>query len=379
MFALLLQNLHAQNICVGLSEWLSFLKGVQMGLAIDLSSLHGLGRTVLCTSEAQFDGYDIAFQATFDGVELPPDIAEELLNWLNDPVNQSAMPPRDPMDMADLWKEFFERLKEQKERHDGGSKWIGTGGVSPFGNGGKASQGIRVGGSGRNRSAMAILGERRWQTYRTDQRLEQRDFQMSLRALRKLSREGIWEVDIDESIKKTCDNGGEIDLAFLRKKQNRVHLVLIMDTGGSMDPHTQMVERLFTAASEMKGFKSFSSWHFHNVPYGNLYRGEYMTERMSIDTLLSEWTSEHRLVWVGDASMAPYELFNTYFRNGLSGLGWLKRIKRRCPAAIWLNPDNKRHWEHPTVRAIGHVYPMFPLTLDGLNAGIKQLKKGRNQ
>ncbi|MGC6508789.1 MAG: VWA domain-containing protein [Myxococcota bacterium] len=377
MFGLLLRNLRGQGVSVGLSEWLTFLKAVKLGLASNISSLHALGRTIMCTSEAQFDSYDVAFEATFEGVELPPDLSAALMDWLNDPVPDQPQDDPNSMSIDEMWKEFYERLKKQEERHDGGARWIGTGGKSPFGNHGAAKQGIRVGGAGRNRSALAIVGERRWRTYRTDRRLEQRDFQMALKALRKLAREGQYELDVDDSIKKTSDNGGEIELSYRRKRQNRVHLVLIMDTGGSMDPHTQLVERLFTAASELKGFKSFAAWQFHNVPYGKLYKGEYMTQGVAIEQLLMDWTPEHRLVWVGDASMASYELFNSYHRNSLSGLGWLQRIRRSCPASVWLNPDPQQYWNHPTVRAIGAVYPMYPLTLDGLHGAVKRLKKGR--
>jgi hypothetical protein len=159
-----------------------------------------------------------------------------------------------------------------------------------------------------------------------------------------------------------------------------------MDAGGSMAPHARVVEKLFAAAKDLDGFKSFQALYFHNAPYGWLYTDFETMERASIDDLLRDWTPQHRLIFVGDASMAPYELFQTHGgygggygtrrRGGLSGLDWLQRIRRRCPSSIWLNPDPERWWNHPTVRAIGAVYPMYPMSLDGLRSGIKKLKRG---
>lgn len=378
MFFLLFHNLRSQGINVGLSEWLLFLEGLKKELAICLRDLYGLGRTILCTSEAQYDSYDVAFTATFDGVELPEKISDQLLAWLREHIETELgelVVPNIPIDK--LWEEFYKRLQEQQEQHDGGDRWIGTGGKSPFGHSGRASHGIRVGGSSRNRSAVALAEERRWATYRTDTYLQTRDFQVALKALRKLTPEGEWELDVDRSIRKTVDNGGEIELEFRRNKINRVRLVLLMDSGGSMEPHAQLVERLFTAATDTKGFKSFEAWHFHNVPYGWLFRDlDSRYERVQIDNLLMDWTPQHRLVWVGDASMAPYELFTPTWKDGMSGLNWLEKIRRKCGYSIWLNPDPQRYWRHPTVEAIGDVYPMFPLTVEGIRRGIKKLKKG---
>ena len=140
-----------------------------------------------------------------------------------------------------------------------------------------------------------------------------------------------------------------------------------------MEPHARLVEQLFKAAEELKGFRSFEAWHFHNVPYGFLYKDYYSNERSSITELLSQWTPQHRLVWVGDASMAPYELFSPTWRDSRCGLDWLKLIHRTCPYSIWLNPDPERYWDHPTVNAISLIYPMFPLTVDGVRSGVRKL------
>lgn len=380
MFDLLLLNLRSQGLKVGLGEWLAFLSGVERGLVVDLEGLYGFGRAVLCQSEAHYDLWDLAFHATFEGVQLPPSLKDELLAWIAEAAPWEGETKEVDMDPEDLRRELLKRLAEQKERHDGGNYWIGTKGTSPFGSGGKAEMGIRIGPGG-GRSAVEVAGERRWRNHRVDQTLEVRDFKVALRALRSLVREGPEELDLDSTIRKTADNAGDIDLVFRRQRQNRVHLVLIMDTGGSMDPHTRLVSRLFTAAQELEGFKTFESYFFHNVPYGWLYENYETRERRRIEELLGEWTPAHRIVWVGDASMAPWELFSAGYydwtgRGGTtaSGLEWLQRIHERCPASVWINPDPKRYWNHPTVSAIGSVYPMFPLTVEGLRDAVRRLR-----
>lgn len=387
MFDLLLLNLRAQGIQVGLSEWMVFLDGLRKGLARTLEELYRYGRAVLVHTEAHYDQWDVAFHATFAGVELPPDLSEALQQWLRDALAEGRPEPgeRVPVELTpdQLREELYKRLREQQERHDGGSKWVGTGGTSPFGSMGRADGGIRVG-EGGGRSAVQVAGDRRWADYRTDQRLQTRDLQVALRALRKLVREGRWELDVDETIDRTAHNAGDIELVERRERQNRVHVVLIMDTGGSMSPHARLVEQLFTAASEIKTFKTFTSWQFHNAPYGWLYKDYATWDRTPIADLLREWTPEHRLVWVGDASMAPYELFQPWGsgawdgsgRSSLSGLEWLHMIRRRCPASVWLNPDPVRYWRHPTVEAIAATFPMFPLTMGGVRDAVKRLRVG---
>jgi uncharacterized protein len=380
MFALLLFNLRGQGVKVGMGEWLAFLRGVEQGLVADLSGLYQFGRAVMVHSEAQFDAWDLAFQATFEGVELPPALSQQLQDWLREARELTAESKPVDMDPEALRQLFLQRLKEQKERHDGGNRFIGTGGTSPFGREGAAPGGVQVGGGG-GRSATMVAGERRWTDYRVDRTLDQRDFQVALRALRNLAREGEMELDIDQSIDRTCHNGGEIELSFDRRPENRVHVVLIMDTGGSMSPHTRLVTQLFTAAKEMKGFKSVSAYYFHNAPYGWLYTSFESYQRKPIHELMREWTPRHRVIWVGDASMADYELFTAFGgdpwsgrTSGMSGLDWLRMMQRHNPASIWLNPDPERWWDHPTVNAIRSVFPMYPLTLAGLRDGIRKLR-----
>ncbi len=386
MFDLRLLNLRRQGLKVGIGEWLTFLSGLQQGLAGNLDELYRFGRAVLTHTETQFDAWDVAFTATFEGVQLDPVLSEQLADWLQEAVEGNAPFVEHDLDPEELRRQFEERLKEQQERHDGGSRWVGTGGNSPFGRQGNASNGVQVGGGG-NRSALRVAGERNWADYRADRAFSSRDFAVALRTLRNLAREGPEELDLDDTIDRTAKNAGDIDLSFRRARQNRVHLRLILDTGGSMTPHARLVEALFKAAQEEKGFKSFEALQFHNAPYGWLYRSYARNERVSIDELLRDWTPRHRLVFVGDASMAPYELFDPQ-GNGwgfatnnrgprMSGLAWLQLLKGRCPAAVWLNPDPIRWWDHPTVRAIGGVFPMYPLSVSGLEDAVRTLRRAR--
>jgi uncharacterized protein with von Willebrand factor type A (vWA) domain len=273
-------------------------------------------------------------------------------------------------------KELERRLAEQKERHDGGGHWVGTGGSSPFGNSGRADNGIRIGGEGGGRGAVQVAGERRWAGYRTDVQLDVRDFKVALAMLRKFGREGQEKLNLDGTIDRTAKNAGEIEIDMQKERVNRVKLVLMMDTGGSMEPNAALVSRLFTAAKALKTFKTFEAWHFHNCPYGWLYKDYRTFERMPTAQVLEKLTPQHRVVWVGDASMAPWELFQGggWGETGPTGMQWLQRFAQRCPSSIWLNPDPVRYWDHPTVRAIGATIPMFPLTVEGLRHGMQKLR-----
>jgi uncharacterized protein with von Willebrand factor type A (vWA) domain len=372
----LLWNLRSQGLKVGVGEWLALLDGLEKGLAEDLDGLYYLARAVLVHKESDYDTFDVAFTATFKGVELPPRLHDALLDWLKEAKDApEGKVPLGYENWEQLREEFEKRLREQKERHDGGNRWIGTGGSSPFGNSGNAEAGIRVGGGGGGRSAIQVAGERRWGEYRTDMTLEVRDFKVALNMLRRLAREGREEIDVDGTIGRTAKNAGEIELAWRKERVNRVHLLLLMDVGGSMEPYAALVSRLFTAATELKTFKTFQALHFHNCPYKYLYKSYATFERVPTAEVLSKLTPQHRVIWVGDASMAPWELFSTGFGDpGPAGLDWIRSFKQRAPASIWLNPDPPKFWDHPTVRAIGNTVPMFHLSVDGMRNAIRKLR-----
>lgn len=380
MFTTLLMMARAKGLPIGLREWLTLLSMLSAGQIVDLGRLHRLGRAVLCRTEADFDAWDVAFAETFEGVGVPEDLKERLEAWLRDARSTEEALVASPFDTDDeLWREFLQRMNEQSEAHHGGSRWIGTGGRSPFGHSGNAATGIRVGGAGRNRGAIAVAGERAWRGYRTDRTLQTRDLSVALKALRKLHREGRSELDLDGTIDATAKNAGDLELVERPERQNRIRVVLVMDSGGSMDPHTERVEALFTAASQARHLRSLETWLFHNCPYSRLQPSDGGA-MVPTTEVLAQLTPQHRLVFVGDASMAPYELFSASgwglgHEGQMTGIDWLRRFRARCPSAVWLNPDPRRWWDHPTVRAIGGLFEMHELTIDGLRDAIRTLRR----
>ncbi len=370
---------------MGANEWLAFHDALGKDLIRDLDDLYGVGRALLVHSEGGFDPYDLAFAETFQGAEIQ-EIADAVKAWLASPVDPAGLSPEafeqlTGMSLEELRRKFQETLREQKERHDRGNRWVGTGGTSPYGNSGRNPAGIRVGAGG-GRSAVQVAEERRYRNYRTDVTIDVRQFKTALRALRSLGREGEEVLDLDETIAETGRQGGEIELVFNPDRKNTVRLVLLMDAGGSMAPYARLVDRLFTAASEASHWKSFDHYFFHNVPYGRLYTDMERLEAVPTEEVLRNHPKDVKVVFVGDACMAPWELtavggaIGLWDHNAASGLDWVQRFRRRFAHTIWLNPEPQRFWRHPTIEAIGNVLPMFPLSLDGLRAGIKKLKRG---
>ncbi len=386
MFVDFLFALRRQEVPVGTQEWLAFHQALKKGLIDDMESLYGLGRSILVHSEGHFDAYDLAFLEVFEGVEAP-DLKEALLQWLQNPVDMGALGPgafekMTGMSLEELQRRFEELLKEQTERHDGGSKWIGTGGTSPFGHSGFHPQGIRVGGSGGRRSAVQVAGERRYQDFRSDATLDVRQFKQALRALRHLGKEGPEVLDLDETIETTCRQGGEIELVFGKDRRNTVRLVLLMDAGGSMTPYARLVDRLFTAASEMGHWRSFDHYFFHNVVYSRIYTSIERLAAGPTEELFHKHPADAKIVFVGDACMAPWELvaaggaLGLWDHNRRSGLDWLRRFQQRFESVVWLNPEPARYWNHETISTIGRLIPMFPLSVDGLRDAVQHLRKG---
>jgi len=382
LFLDFLLALRDEGVPVGLSEWLAFLRALRKGLATDLDALYGVGRAVLCRTEADYDAYDLAFARVFEGMVLPEDVRGQLMQWLSEAFEgpEGTLDPKQYADLDELIADFLERLRTQTERHDRGNTWIGTRGTSAFGHSGQAPAGIRVGGEGGGGRAIRVAGERKWKNYRSDRELDIRQLQVALRMLRSLAREGAFELDLDETIDATARNAGDIELVETRTRENRLRVVLLMDAGGSMAPHAEKVERLFSAMKRVKTFRSLDVWYFHNCPYGYLYRDYQELDRVPTQEVLAGLTPRHRLIFVGDASMAPPELFSAWGWSGTqapSGLDWLRRFRQACPGAVWLNPDPPRWWNHPTVSAIGKLFPMFELTVEGLEGAVRKLRQAR--
>ncbi|MBI4567874.1 MAG: VWA domain-containing protein [Planctomycetes bacterium] len=391
MFLDFFYTLRRHGVRVSPTEWLALQDALSRGLGTaSLAHFYQLTRALLVKSEALFDHFDLAFAEHFEGVEAPAEIKEQFWEWLQDPANLIRLLDLDHERLRRLFpdqvdfdrlRELFEkRLKEQTERHDGGDRWVGTRGRSPFGAYGEHPAGIRVGGQSMSRSAVKVAAERRFRNYRADITLDTRQIRLALRALRNLAREGEEELDLPGTIDGTCRNGGEIDIRFERSRRNTVKLLLLMDAGGSMTPHTRLVSLLFSAAHSSRHFKSFQHFYFHNCVYDHVYPDIERGQRVRTADLLRNNDRDVKLALVGDACMAHTELTSPggaidYWENNRTpGIEWLKRLRRHFECAAWINPDPARYWDHYTVAAIGNVFPMFELTLEGIDAAVRALK-----
>jgi uncharacterized protein with von Willebrand factor type A (vWA) domain len=389
LFAELFFGLRQAGLKIGLGEWMALLETLKAGLVKpDLSDFYHVARAVLIKNESHYDLWDQVFMSVFGGLESVRPSIERFLDWLKQPQALGQLTPEQLAALAELpldrLRELFEqRLRAQKERHDGGNRWIGTGGTSPFGNGGAHPGGVRVGGSGGNRSAVQIAGERRFRDYRDDLILDDRSIAVALKRLRRLGRTGVEpELDVDESIDQTCRNAGELVLEFRPPRRNQARVLLLMDTGGSMDPYAELVEKLFSTASQLNHWKQFNAYSFHNCVYEKLYTRIAEEKGVATAEVLQSYVPETALIMVGDAYMAPSELVQRYgaidydYQNLTPGIVWLHRLRTRFSHAVWLNPLREAHWPMGfTIRTIGNLFPMFPLTLAGLERAVDYLLK----
>lgn len=404
MFFDFFYELRKQRIPVSTGEYLDLmhaLRGYSLrDIPVTPERFYLISRATLVKDVRFYDAFDLVFARLFSkqiGTGDNP-FRQAIEHWLQRSAELTECPGQAPhLSPDELWKQLEERLKEQKERHDGGNKWIGTKCKSPFGHSGVNPAGVRIGGDERlpgNRSAIDTLGERRYREYRDDERLSVRQFQIALRRLRDLRREGRPQFSIPESVRRTADNAGVPEAVFVKSRKNRLRLLLLMDVGGSMSPHATLVSRLFSAASKTNHFGHFKHYYFHNVVYDYLFEDAGFSKMISIDEFCRKYDDETRLLYVGDACMSPYELFDKrhaffeyYYRSGqtdeetlrqkqqdvLNGYERLRFLLARFPHTAWLNPDPPHTWHHETVQAIGDLIPMFPLTLDGLRRAVQSL------
>jgi uncharacterized protein len=393
MFLPFLYELRRRGVPVGTQEALALAGALKAGLHdSSLDGFYHVARALLVHSEGHLDAFDQAFLAHFQGVESAGlELTRELLDWLKDARERRELSPEEQallnsLDAAALEKLFQERLKEQRERHDGGNRWIGTGGSSPFGTGGHAQAGIRVGGTGgRQGSALFSAGARKYQGYRDDLVLDTRQMEVALRKLRAFAREGQPdELDVEETIRATAGNAGELEVVTRAPRRPNTRVVLLMDVGGSMDPYAALVGRLFSAAGRATHFKELRTYYFHNCVYGRLYATPQLTGGTTVPELIAQVGKHHKLVLVGDAFMAPYELGiradaqGRYSPDGLEGLVWLMQLAQHFERSAWLNPEPPRQWLNSTISTIARVFPMFPLTVDGLGEAVGHLTRGRS-
>ncbi len=393
MFLEFFKILRLHGLKISLDEWLVLVEALDKGMAENsLVEFYYLCRNILVKSETEYDKFDMAFAEYFRGIESVDELPEELKQWLSQGELERLLEDMPEWakeyDLETLRQMFRERLQEQTEKHDGGNYWVGTGGTSPFGHGGYNPAGIRVGGTGRHQSAIQIAGERNFRDFRQDNELDTRQFQMAFRKLRQFSSRvdtAKTELDIDATIDATCDNAGLLKLVYEKPRKNTVKLLLLMDSDGSMRSYSRLCSQLFQAVNQSTHLKDLKIFYFHNCIYDYLYTDPYIIDGRWIET---EWVfknlgSDYKVIIVGDAAMSSYELtarggnINWYAWNKEPGIDWLKRFKRFYDKVIWLNPIKESRWTHAwgarTISMIRDIFPMFELTLNGLDKGIHKL------
>jgi len=397
MFTRFFYLLRARGLKVTMKEWETLLQGLEMNLHhSSLMGFYTLARAVLVHRESDYDRFDQCFLEYFKGVKHYEELPKELEDWLNSPIEGLQVDPsllnQIELDIETIREMFEQRLKEQKERHDGGSHWVGTGGTSAFGNSGFHPGGIRVGGEGRHRTALQVAGERNFRDFRDDQVLHTRQFQMAFRRLRQFSalEDGPKdELQLEETIKKTGDNAGRLKLVFDRPRRNTVKLLLLFDSGGSMWSHTKLCSALFQAVSKESKFKDLRIYYFHNCFYDNLYTAPSCSHATAVDSewVLNNLKQDYKVIVVGDAAMAPYELMSPggcsdyYTYNAEPGIVWIDRFRDRYDRMIWLNPTSEEYWEKgygsETVKIIKKHVPMYHLSVRGLEQGLRELLRAK--
>ncbi len=399
MFIQFFYLLRQRGLKISLNEWMALMDALEKGLGqSSLSAFYYLCRAVLIKSESEYDKFDLAFAEFFKGIKTPEEIPEEVWEWLDNAFEipseafERAVGNLPMYDFEELQKMLEDRLQNQKEEHHGGSQWIGTGGTSPFGHGGYNPAGIRIGGESRHRSAVQVAGERNFRDFREDNKLDIRNFQMAFRKLRQFSSKNDGpktEFNIDETIKETCNNAGNLKLVFERPRKNTVKVLLLFDSAGSMAVYSRMCSQLFQAAHQSNHFKSLKVFYFHNCFYQCLFTEPSCNKRTVIDTnwVLRNLDSEYKVIIVGDGTMAPSELLHpggASYRslyNPEAGITWMKRVRDRYKHIVWLNPLKARTWEYvygnQTLSLIRQLFPMYELTLEGLDSGIKKLLVNR--
>ncbi|PRQ04666.1 VWA domain containing CoxE-like protein [Enhygromyxa salina] len=380
-------KLRARGLKVSAHNWLALLDAIARGLhGSTLDGFYTVARCILVNDEGDYDGFDLAFAETFRGVVADLEhMVSQLDEWLRDPKQLMHLDPAmleqlEQIGLEELRRQLLERLAEQKERHEGGNRWVGTGGTSPFGQGGMHPSGVRMGGRGGGRSALAVADARRFRELRKDLVIDTRQMGMALRRLRRLERKGgLEELDIDGTVDETARNCGDLEIVMRPPRKNDVRMLLLLDVGGSMDPHAELVSRLFSAAHQHGGFKELESYYFHNCVYSRVYEDAAFTKPVTIDSLLRRTDSNWYLVLVGDAWMHPGELMMTSssfwsLEAAPSGLRCLAKLADHFPKSAWINPEPPRLWEAPTISEIRRLFEMVPLTLDGLGDLVENMR-----
>ncbi len=399
MFTDFLYVLREKGLNVSLTEWITFMEALDKGLAYSsLEGLYNLGRMILVKTESDYDKFDMAFMEYFKNVhidmEMPPEIIMKFLDkgeMDTSKLNADIYSYIQKRDMAETKRMYRERVTEQNQEHNGGNYWIGTSGGSAFGHSGRNPGGLRIGGHPGQQSAFQVMGERKYQDFRHDKTLDIRQFQMAFRRLRQFSAKldvAKTELDLDKTIDSTCNNGGYLKLEFDKPRKNSVKLLLLFDCGGTMMPFSELCNDLFQAVHKANHFKDVKTYYFHNCIYSKVYKDAEceMGNWVDLDYLFRHTDKDYKVIIVGDAQMAPEELFdvNGNYRgpnDGRSGYEWNKLLRDKYKKAIWLNPRfhgklNDLAWME-SERTLAEIYDMYPLTIDGLKAGITKLMAPR--
>ena len=382
-------HLKASKLPVSTKEFLVLLEALQEHVVEhSLDDFYVLARATLIKDETHFDKFDRAFGEYFKGVEALPGMDVPIPeDWLRDAVKKHLSDAEraklEKYGWDKLMETLKERLAEQKERHSGGNKWIGTGGTSPFGHGGTHPEGIRFGGKSEHRSAVKVWAKREFRNLDDDIELGTRNIKIALRRLRHFARQGAAdELDLAGTIAGTARNAGWLDLHMRPERHNAVKVLLFLDIGGSMDDHIRVCEELFSACRSE--FKHLEHYYFHNCVYEYVWKDNARrhNNRIPLHDLLHKYGNDYKLIFVGDATMSPYEILqpggSIEYNNSEPGATWLRRLNDTWPHAVWLNPEPEQSWPYrQTISMIHNLMGgrMFPLTLDGLARGMRLLSK----
>nr|WP_315482084.1 hypothetical protein [uncultured Undibacterium sp.] len=377
------------KIPVSIKEFLTLLEAMQKGVVgTSVDEFYFLSRTILVKDEANYDKFDRAFGLYFKGIntifEKHPEIP---LDWLKKrrgrELTDEQRAALEKFGYDKLMDRLKQLLEEQKERHEGGNRWIGTGGTSPFGNGGDNPEGIRIGGKSERRSAVKVWEARAFKDYDTERELGTRNIKVALRRLRRFARQGAEEeLALDETIKATANNAGYLDIKMQAERKNNIKVLMLFDVGGTMDDHIAQIEELFSAAKTE--FKNMEFYYFHNCVYDYLWKNNHRrhSEKFATWDVLRKYTPDTKLIFVGDATMSPYEILqpggSVEYNNEEAGATWIQRFTSHFPKYLWLNPEPEGIWQYrQSIDIMRKLLSnrMFPITLSGLEQGMRLLSK----
>ena len=402
MFLNFFESLRKHGINVTLGEWLDLENALDSSLiGGQLSRFYHCARMILVKSETDYDKYDEAFEECFGKIKSDPEVGKEMLRWLDksDMMQLAEMEARDHLnkmegegiiiDKEDVEQKFKQRLKDQDSEHNGGSFWIGTMGKTSFGNTGGNIGGVRVGGTTGYQSAFAVIGAKKYRDFRDDRVMTNRQFQLAFRRLRQFSSRldtSERELDIDKTVDETCNQGGVLKIEMRKPRKNSVKLLLLMDSGGTMIPYSTLLNDLFQAVNKSNHYKEVKCYYFHNCIYSHVYKTPECENGDWVETkwLFRNTDSDYKVIIVGDAAMAPEELYSDTgnYRgpnDGLSGEEWLKSIKRHYKKVVWLNPKmapGNAPWREAET-AVKQMFPMYKLSVKGLDQAMTKLMETR--